>query len=145
MTNMAITLEEMRVGNAILDAGGPFDPSLLEKCPILGTYILTEAESSTLYAFLQAKPLDADWMTKVDKLRPKIQAVVLVAHAMQRLSPLQLVGQAAGGKAFAKGDQFMKAGARHLPKKLAHQAKMVQQRDPSAVPAFADFTKRSRP
>lgn len=143
ITNSCITLAEMRKGNEIIRDGGPFDVTLIEKCPILGAYLLTEAESSVLYAFLLDAPLPRNWQDEIMKVKPKIDEVTRIVNVLQRRSPFQLAGGTTSGS-FAKGDHFLDMRIHKTPQRVMHEANLVARRDPNSLKFLERHTKETK-
>jgi len=131
IANTCLVLGEMRAGNQILMNRGPYNVALLQACPILGTYLLTEAESSTLYAFLVAGTLPPKWMDEVERLKPNMEEVIRAANSLQRASPFMLAGGTSIGS-YAKGDHFLDTRIWKTQQRFMHEAKLVVRRDPKA-------------
>lgn len=145
---VAIDFKEMRRGNKILLAGGPFDRTLLKKCPILACYVLTNCERSTLFAFLSEGPLrpatdhDPGWMGDVEAVMNQIDEVRRLANFCQRSSPFVLPGindAAAPLKApLSVGDHYLDFREHKTTRRFMWEAKMIALRDPNGL----NFLKR---
>ena len=132
ITNTCITLREMRIGNEIIRAGGPFDVDLFDRCPILGTYLLTEADSSALYAFLVGSaPLPGNWMDELMKIKPKVEEVIRSVNVLQLRSPFELASYDEKGNriaTFAKGDHMLDTRIHKTQSRFLHETKLVVRR-----------------
>ncbi len=145
IASSCIVLREMRIGNEILmrinnqspqiEIGGHRGKGdkkreqineLLIKSPIVGAYLLTEAESSTLYAFLVSGPLPENWQDEVENLKPKFEKVIRKANKIQRDYPFRLSGG-------TKGDHYLDTRFRKLHKRIPYEAKgNLKRNDPRA-------------
>jgi hypothetical protein len=127
---------EFRAGNEQI-MSGPYDDSLISACPLLGSYLITEAESSTLYAYLAENRLPLNWMDDIDALKPKIDDVIRVANACQHAAPYVLKGHVARlgtpNGAQLKSAHFLDFRWHKSAQRLAHEAKLILKRDPRGL------------
>ncbi len=116
-----------------------FDADIVQACPVLGAYLITEAETSTLMAFLSGGTLPANWMDEVERLKDEIDVVVRLANACILKSPFMLKGytQAYGEDKTAefdlKGEHMLDFRTRKLVKRYLFEARKILMRDPKGL------------
>ncbi len=111
LASIGIDYKEMKAGNKILEKPGTLSLAVFESCPLLGCYLITCSDDSSLANFFVAEIGLPGWMDKVEKIK-KTQLGPLQAVAAKSIqsSRLELVGLASnkgmiekkGGVALAK-------------------------------------------
>lgn len=129
---------EFRKANQVLLAGGPFTSELVGKCPILGCYLITEAEHSTLLAFLSAGELPPNWMDMVETRKHELETLIRLANICQREAPFALRGlEHKVGSPVLKGEHYLDFRAHKGVQRAVHEANMILKRDPRGMKFFA--------
>lgn len=131
---------DFRKANKVLLANGPYEASLVGACPILGCYLITEAEHSTLMAFLGAGTLPPNWMDLVEQRKNDIEALVRLANLCQREAPFALRGyenRFSTPSASLKGEHFLDFRMHKGAQRAAHEANMILKRDPRGLRFFS--------
>lgn len=90
---LGLTIKDMRAGNRRLATPETLDLSVFEDCPILGCYLLTCADTSSVANFFVADIGLPGWMDKVEKVK-KTQMDPLLKIARKNIngSRIQLEG-----------------------------------------------------
>ena len=84
-------IKEMRAGNAILASNQPIGISVFSECPILGCYLLTCSDTSSVANLFVADIGLPGWMDKVELLKKqKMDPLLKIATAAINASRLQL-------------------------------------------------------
>ncbi len=132
---------EFRHSNAAL-AQGRFTIDLIHDCPLLGCYLITEAELSTLLAFLHGSLLPANWMDEVEALRPSVEETVRLANACQRKAPFALRRFDVSQRSVYKGEHMLDFRIHKSAARIAHEAKLIAKRDPRNLRFFSEYLRR---
>ena len=131
---------EFKQGNQLLESLAEFDANDIELCPILGAYVITEAETSTLLAFLAGGSLGRTWMDEVEKSKGDISTLIRLANNCQLIAPYELKGLRASYNApqntLYKGSHFLDFRVRKTPQRIRHEAEMIARRDPRGAVSF---------
>ncbi|WP_421980003.1 hypothetical protein [Roseibium sp.] len=106
--------------------------TILEAAPILGTYLITEAETSTLLAMMANGQLEGQWMDRVEKERRRMEYLYEQANRCQREAPFILVGYTRTGSRF-KGEHFLDQRIHKAPQRIMWEIDLMLRRDPSAL------------
>lgn len=92
---LGIEIKEMRAGNARLANPASLDLTVFSECPILGCYLLTCADTSTVANMFIADIGLPGWMDKVEALKKKkMDPLLKIAAKDIQKSRLQLTGLA---------------------------------------------------
>lgn len=90
---LGIDIKDMRAGNARLKRPDTIDHTVFAECPILGCYLLTCADTSSVANLFIADIGLPGWMDKVEKMkREKMEPLLKVASKAIDESSLQLDG-----------------------------------------------------
>ena len=88
---LGLEIKEMRAGNAILAGNQPIGISVFSECPILGCYLLTCSDTSSVANLFVADIGLPGWMDKVELLKKKkMDPLLKIATAAINASRLQL-------------------------------------------------------
>jgi hypothetical protein len=88
-----MNIKDMRAGNARLAKPATLDLTVFGECPILGCYLLTCADTSTVANFFVADIGLPGWMDRVEALKRKqMDPLLKIASKAIDASPLQLEG-----------------------------------------------------
>jgi|GEM_PF-4577652 len=122
---------EFRNGNELLTDPSNFTAKDIEACPVLGTFLITEAETSTLLAFLADGDLGPNWMETVEGAKGDIDTLIRIANSCQLIAPYELKGymRSNGGSSF-KGSHMLDFRIHKMPARMQHETKMIMKRDP---------------
>jgi hypothetical protein len=130
---------EFSAANQILLSGGPYNAELIAKAPILGAYLITEAEHSTLLAMLSAGQLPSNWMDLVHDRRKDLDTLIRLANECQREAPFVLRGyqnRFSSSAPLLKGEHYLDFRAHKSLSRVMHEAKMIMKRDPGSMRFF---------
>ncbi len=90
---LGIDIKDMRAGNKRLAKPDTLDASIFAECPILGCYLLTCADTSSVANLFVADIGLPGWMDKVEKLKAeKMEPLLKIAAEAIEKSNLQLDG-----------------------------------------------------
>lgn len=87
------------VGAPAPDLSGPMNRVLpvsldiIEDCPLLGCYVITEADDAVLLAMMTTTPLEPGWVEKVFELKDQLDGIRRAANNLQRDAPYRLKGE----------------------------------------------------
>lgn len=132
-------VREMVVGNKLLMFPGQIKVSeLVNDCPLLCCYVITEGSPSALIGFLSEGTLGHNWMSEVEELLPKIQEVQRIANVCEREATYVLkatrrnFGDTTGGA--LKSHSFMSERMRDIPAQVMHDVTRKLKKDPMGLP-----------
>jgi hypothetical protein len=92
---LGLNIKDMRAGNARLAKPATLDLTVFGECPILGCYLLTCADTSTVANFFVADIGLPGWMDRVEAMKSKqMDPLLKIASKAIEASPLQLEGLA---------------------------------------------------
>jgi len=127
----AQNFSEFRNGNELLREPSNFTAKDIEACPILGTFLITEAETSTLLAFLADGDLGPNWMETVEGSKGDLDTLIRIANSCQLTAPYELKGYMRSHKGSSfKGSHMLDFRIHKMPARLQHETKMIMKRDP---------------
>ena len=90
---LGIDMKDMRAGNKRLDTPATLDASIFADCPILGCYLLTCADTSSVANLFIADIGLPGWMDRVEQLKKqKMDPLLKIASKAIDTSHLQLEG-----------------------------------------------------
>ena len=106
---LGIDIKDMRAGNKRLQNPSDLDLTLFNDCPILGCYLLTCADTSSVADFFIADIGMPGWMDKVEKLKKnQMDPLLNLASQYIHASRLQLEGLSSNKGTHVKKDFFAK-------------------------------------
>lgn len=92
---LGLTIKDMRAGNRRLATPETLDLTVFEDCPILGCYLLTCADTSSVANFFVADIGLPGWMDKVEKIKKtQMDPMLKIARKNINESRIQLEGLA---------------------------------------------------
>jgi hypothetical protein len=110
---LGIDIKDMRAGNARLKRPDTIDHTVFEECPILGAYLLTCADTSSVANIFIGDIGLPGWMDKVEKMKKeKMDPLLKVASKAIDASNLQLDGLQSNKGTFVKKGYFASVKAR---------------------------------
>lgn len=93
LASIGIDIKDMRAGNARISKPDTLDLSVFEECPLLGCYLITCADTSTVANFFVADIGLPGWMDKVEQMKKKqMDPLLKIATKNIEASRLQLDG-----------------------------------------------------
>jgi hypothetical protein len=106
---LGLEIKEMRAGNKRLANPATLDLTVFADCPILGCYLLTCADTSTVANFFIADMGLPGWMDKIEQIKKKkMEPMLSLATKDIEKSRLQLSGLQSNKGTFAKKSFFAK-------------------------------------
>lgn len=110
---LGLDIKDMRAGNARLAKPEAIDHTVFEECPILGAYLLTCADTSSVANLFIGDIGLPGWMDKVEKMKKeKMDPLLKVASKAIDASNLQLDGLQSNKGTFVKKGFFASVKAR---------------------------------
>lgn len=104
---LGLDIKDMRAGNKRLASPDTLDLSVFGECPILGCYLLTCADTSSVVNMFIADIGLPGWMDKVEKLKSqKMEPLLAIATKAIEKSNLQLDGLQANKGTYTKKGFF---------------------------------------
>ena len=114
---LGLDIKDMRAGNRRLAEPASLDASVFEESPILGCYLLTCADTSSVANFFLAEMGSPGWMDKVEKLkRERMDPLLKIATKAIDSSNLQLDGLQSNKGTFVKKGYFAQVKAKMVKK-----------------------------
>jgi hypothetical protein len=93
LASLGVDISDMRKGNARIRKPDTLDLSVFEECPILGCYLITCADTSSVANFFVADIGLPGWMDKVEQMKKKqMDPLLKIATKNIQASRLQLEG-----------------------------------------------------
>lgn len=90
---LGMAIKEMRAGNKRLATPETLDLTVFDECPILGCYLLTCADTSTVVNFLVNDMGQPGWMARVEEVKKtKMDPLLKIAKKNIGSSKIQLTG-----------------------------------------------------
>lgn len=115
LAKLGVEIKHMRAGNKRLATPATLDLTVFEDCPILGCYLLTCADTSSVANFFIADIGLPGWMDKVEKMkREQMDPLLRIATKDITTSSLVLEGLASNKGTFAEPGFFAKKKAAAL-------------------------------
>lgn len=110
---LGIDIKDMRAGNKRLDKPDSIDHTVFAECPILGCYLLTCADTSSVANLFIADIGLPGWMDKVEKMKKeKMDPLLKIASKAIDSSPLQLDGLRSNKGTFVNKGFFARVKAK---------------------------------
>ncbi len=107
LARLGMDIKQMNAGNARLKTPQTLDMTVFEDSPVLGCYLLTCADTSSVAQFFIADIGLPGWMERVEKLkREKMDPLLKIATKELVSSPLQLEGLSSNKGTFAEPGFF---------------------------------------
>ena len=123
---------EITKGNKLL-VQRIYDPNaILKAAPLVGAYLITEAETSTLLAMMAKGQLDGQWMDRVETSRRELEYLYQQANQCQREAPFVLMGINQVGSRM-KGEHFLDQRLRKKHERILWELELIMRRDPAAL------------
>ena len=105
--SLGMDIKEMRAGNARLNSPATLDLTVFEECPILGCYLLTCADTSSIANFFLSDIGLPGWMDRLEQMKKKqMDPMLKIARKSIESSRLQLEGLAQNRVTHAKKGFF---------------------------------------
>lgn len=112
---LGIDIKEMRAGNKRLQSPATLNLEVFSECPILGCYMLTCADTSTVANFFIADIGLPGWMDKVEQMKKKqMDPMIKLAMKDIKKSRLQLEGLASDKGTHSKKGFFAEKKSKAL-------------------------------
>jgi len=114
---IGLDVKDMRAGNRRLGTPDTLDATVFQECPILGCYLLTCADTSSVANFFLTDMGTPGWMDKVEKLkRDQMDPLLKIATKAIDASNLQLDGLQSNKGTFVKKGFFAQVKAKAVQK-----------------------------
>ncbi|MDE2368872.1 MAG: hypothetical protein KGN16_07850 [Burkholderiales bacterium] len=114
---LGLDIKDMRAGNRLLAHPDALDATVFAACPILGCYLLTCADTSSVANLFVADIGLPGWMDKVEKLKAeKMDPLLKIAAKAIDRSHLQLDGLQSNKGTYQKKGFFARVKARAVKK-----------------------------
>lgn len=107
LASLGVDIKDMRAGNSRLARPDSLDLTVFEECPLLGCYLLTCADTSSVANFFVADIGLPGWMDKVEQMKKKqMDPLLKIATKNIEASRLQLEGLASNKGTHSKKGFF---------------------------------------
>ncbi|RYF75968.1 MAG: hypothetical protein EOO29_23255 [Comamonadaceae bacterium] len=117
LVSLGVDIKDMRAGNRRLARPDDLDLTVFEECPLLGCYLLTCADTSTVANFFVADIGLPGWMDKVEQMKRKqMEPMLKIATKNIEASRLQLEGLTANKGTHSKKGFFASVKSKAMKK-----------------------------
>jgi len=112
---LGIDIKDMRAGNKRLATPASLDLTVFNECPLLGCYLLTCADTSSVADFFIADIGQPGWMDKIEKMKKtQMDPLLDIASKYISESKLQLEGLQSNKGTHVKKDFFARQKSRAI-------------------------------
>lgn len=117
LASLGLDIKDMRAGNARLVKPDSLDLTVFEECPLLGCYLITCADTSSVANFFVADIGLPGWMDKVEQMKKKqMDPMLKIATKNIESSRLQLEGLSPNKGTHSKKGFFASAKSKAMKK-----------------------------
>lgn len=117
LASLGVDIRDMRAGNKRLATPDSLDLTVFEECPLLGCYLITCADTSSVANFFVADIGLPGWMDKVERMKKKqMDPMLKIATRNIEASRIQLEGLSSNKGTHSKKGFFANAKSKALKK-----------------------------
>lgn len=110
---LGLDIKDYRAGNAILRTPDNIGLDAFNKCPVLGCYLITCADTSSVANFFLSELGAPGWMDRIEEVKKKqMEPLIKIAKEEIKRSPIQLDGLKSNKGTFQEPSFFAKIKAK---------------------------------